>query len=132
VFAPTANWLTLDFAAQPPMPLEPDKLEEILVGADRVWMDAFARMTLDDSHNWRRHRCRDRAKIASETGITAGQAVLDALEALPPSNTMEASGDIFDPSLLLLYRGVHYARSSSRRWRIICRASMLSEICVTP
>jgi hypothetical protein len=36
VFTPTANWLTLDFAAQPPMPLEPDKLEEILVGADRA------------------------------------------------------------------------------------------------
>jgi hypothetical protein len=35
---------------------------------------------------------------------------VEALEALPPSNTMEASGDIFDPSLLLLYRGVHYCK----------------------
>lgn len=225
------EWFACTFAAQPPMPLEPDKLEEILVGADRVWMDAFARMTLDDSHKWRRHTDAEIELITSETGITAGQTVLDvgcgdgrhaaalgergftvealdvvpalieraeecygksgsrfavadarepfsgdpvdlalllydvlgasanpsedlailknaaarlkpggylvasvmnagvtvsrippaqrpasdiefveALEALPPSNTMEASGDIFDPSLLLFYRGVHYRK----------------------
>jgi SAM-dependent methyltransferase len=35
---------------------------------------------------------------------------VSALEQLPPSDTMEATGAVFDPDLLLLYNGVYYRK----------------------
>jgi SAM-dependent methyltransferase/GNAT superfamily N-acetyltransferase len=71
------EWFGCTFASQTPMPLPPQKLEEILVGADRVWMDAFARMTLDESHRWRAYSENEVAFIQKRLGLKAGASILD-------------------------------------------------------
>jgi len=46
------EWFAATFHDQEPTPLSAEKLNDILVGADRVWMEAFARMTLGKEHAW--------------------------------------------------------------------------------
>lgn len=226
------EWFACTFGDQAPAQLSAQHLQEILIGADRVWIDAFARMTLDQAHQWRQHTdievdfleeqlgpaiecarildlgCGDgrhsvelarrgynvlgvdvvpalieRASEAARSVEGASFAIADArdslpgefdlvlmlydilgasgnvdddrrvlnnaisalrpgghlvlsvmnarlldgripkeqlpendeefvraLEALPPSNTMESTGDIFDPKLLLHYGGVYYRK----------------------
>lgn len=38
------------------------------------------------------------------------EELIEALERLPASNTMEASGNVFEPKLLLYYDGVYYRK----------------------
>lgn len=71
------EWFGCTFASQPPMPLPPEKLEEILIGADRVWMDAFARMTLNENHRWRAHSDEESAFIQARLNLKAGDSALD-------------------------------------------------------
>jgi SAM-dependent methyltransferase len=71
------EWFACTFASQAPIPLPPEKLEEILVGADRVWMDAFARMTLDQEHKWRRHASQEIDFLRSRLQLSPGARVLD-------------------------------------------------------
>lgn len=71
------EWFGCTFASQPPMPLPPEKLEEILVGADRVWMDAFARMTLDENHRWRAHSDTEARFIQKRLNLKTEASVLD-------------------------------------------------------
>lgn len=71
------EWFGCTFASQPQMPLPPKKLKEILVGADRIWMDAFARMTLDESHRWRAHAVEEMDFLKSRLSLTHGTTVLD-------------------------------------------------------
>jgi 2-polyprenyl-3-methyl-5-hydroxy-6-metoxy-1,4-benzoquinol methylase/GNAT superfamily N-acetyltransferase len=48
------EWLACTFQSQRTV-LTDDRLEMILQGADRVWLDAYARMSLDERHKWHRH-----------------------------------------------------------------------------
>lgn len=45
---------------------------------------------------------------------------ITALEGLSPSATMETTGSVFDPNLLLLYRGVYYRKEQFQKaaWRL--------------
>jgi 2-polyprenyl-3-methyl-5-hydroxy-6-metoxy-1,4-benzoquinol methylase len=45
---------------------------------------------------------------------------IEALEALRPSSTMETTGSVFDPELLLHYNGVYYRKEQFQRagWRL--------------
>jgi len=51
---PGHEWFACTIQSQKPA-LTDDRLEMILQGADRVWLDAYARMNLDDKHAWRSH-----------------------------------------------------------------------------
>ena len=47
-------------------------------------------------------------------------AFVGALEALPPSRTMEQTGAVFDPNLLLYFKGVFYRKEQfeSATWSV--------------
>lgn len=71
------EWLACTFRSQEPEPLEDRKLNDILVGADRVWLDAFARMTLDDQHAWHNHTDHEIDVIERLTHLRVPSRVLD-------------------------------------------------------
>jgi hypothetical protein len=51
---------------------------------------------------------------------------INALEKLPPSHTMERTGDIFDPGLLVYYDGIHYRKEQFdiASWRLPSEVSI--------
>lgn len=71
------EWFACTFASQSPVPLPPQRLEAILIGADRVWMDAFARMTLDGEHRWRASTTEEIEFVLSRIDLPRQASVLD-------------------------------------------------------
>jgi SAM-dependent methyltransferase len=75
--SPGEEWFACTFRTQPPAALSGDRLETILLGADRVWQDAYERMSLGESHAWRRHTDHETSFIIDNLGLSAGDSVLD-------------------------------------------------------
>lgn len=71
------EWVACTFGDQTPAVISDDKLEEILVGADRTWMDAYSRMTLDANHAWHRHAESEVDFLMNRTDIGRCKTVLD-------------------------------------------------------
>ena len=71
------EWFACTFRDQEPAPLSAEKLNDILVGADRVWMEAFARMTLGREHAWHRFAPAEVDFILDEVELPTDAAVLD-------------------------------------------------------
>lgn len=71
------EWMACTFGDQHPDVLSDERLEEIFVGADRIWMDAYSRMSLDSDHAWRKF-ARDEARyVVDSLGLPAGSRMLD-------------------------------------------------------
>lgn len=71
------EWLACTFSDQSPDVLSDERLEEILVGADRTWIDAYSRMTLTEDHTWHQYAESEVDFVLSEISIAAGSRILD-------------------------------------------------------
>ncbi len=70
------EWFACTFRTQRPTALTSEELDRLLRGADQIWLDAYARMALDDKHAWHRHGEHETACI--ESLFTQGtRSVLD-------------------------------------------------------
>lgn len=49
------EWFAAIFGDQPAQDVDGDRLDNLLALGDAVWMEAYARMTLDQQHSWLRH-----------------------------------------------------------------------------
>jgi len=59
-------------------------------------------------------------RLAPEARPQTMPEFINALEKLPPSHTMERTGDIFDPGFLVYYDGIHYRKEQFdlASWRL--------------
>lgn len=71
------EWFACTFSVQKPAVISDERLEEILVGADRTWIDAYGRMSLDSDHVWRKYAPAEVEYIASVVGLSEGDLLLD-------------------------------------------------------
>lgn len=71
------EWFGCTFNVQPPHPLDDNRLNELLTGADEIWILAYEGMTLDEDHAWHRHAKSEVAQILELTGLQAPATILD-------------------------------------------------------
>jgi 2-polyprenyl-3-methyl-5-hydroxy-6-metoxy-1,4-benzoquinol methylase/GNAT superfamily N-acetyltransferase len=71
------EWLGCTFAEQPPQAMDDQRLDDLLTGADDIWIQAYDGMTLDESHKWHRHATCEAELVLTLSGANAGAAILD-------------------------------------------------------
>lgn len=71
------EWLACTFGTQSPDAMSAERLDELLHGTDRIWIDAFERMTLDSRHTWRAHAPSEVQYAVDVAGLSPGSKVLD-------------------------------------------------------
>lgn len=71
------EWLACTFSDQTPEEIDDQRLAELLIGADSIWMQAYEGMTLDEQHAWHTHDEAEIELILKETSLGAGASILD-------------------------------------------------------
>ena len=71
------EWLACTFSDQAPQEIDDERLAELLIGADSIWMQAYEGMTLDEQHTWHAHTDAEVDLVLSVSRPASGAAVLD-------------------------------------------------------
>lgn len=74
---PGEEWFACTFSSQVPDSIDATRLEELLTGSDRIWIQGYERMNLDQAHRWHRHTTDEAALVSETLGLSPGALVLD-------------------------------------------------------
>jgi SAM-dependent methyltransferase len=69
------EWFAATFRDQPVHALDDKHLQELLLGSDGIWIQAYEGMTLDERHAWHRHTEQEVEFIVARTRINGGKAL---------------------------------------------------------
>jgi 2-polyprenyl-3-methyl-5-hydroxy-6-metoxy-1,4-benzoquinol methylase/GNAT superfamily N-acetyltransferase len=71
------EWFACTFEEQAPAAMDDARLSELLEAADRIWIQAYEGMTLDESHKWHAHASDEIDFVLSVIGGPRSARVLD-------------------------------------------------------
>lgn len=74
---PGQEWFACTFRSQPPATMDDDRLKDLLLGADDIWVQAYENMSLDSTHLWHRHHESEVTWILAHCRPPQGGRVLD-------------------------------------------------------
>jgi 2-polyprenyl-3-methyl-5-hydroxy-6-metoxy-1,4-benzoquinol methylase/GNAT superfamily N-acetyltransferase len=69
------EWFAATFRDQSVHALDDEHLQELLLGSDGIWIQAYEGMTLDEEHAWHRHAQQEIDFIVDRAGNIAGKAL---------------------------------------------------------
>jgi SAM-dependent methyltransferase len=71
------EWFACTFGSQTPNELDEAQLDELLKGSDRIWIDAYEGMTLDDNHTWHHYTSKEIGWILQWSNLGTDKRILD-------------------------------------------------------
>jgi len=71
------EWFACTFRSQMPEVISAERLDELLHGADQIWIDAYERMILSEGHAWRDHAPSETEYLVQVAELQPSSHVLD-------------------------------------------------------